>query len=141
MTVRREARRCRTFCPDCGKTFFPYGGIPIIPPLMDDVKCPYCGYKGRVVWDDELDREIQRKKLGLDKDLEDRVKWLELENKTLRVEFEALKKKIDDNTEIINQLNSSIGELIPLIRKQVAEALEKFLENQDTNKKINPLST
>lgn len=116
-----EPRVLYTTCDKCKKRFYPYGHKPIIPPPYDEVECPHCGHKNPLVWDLQLGRELARKKLGLNKDLDNRVKQMEIENKELKIEIASLKKQVEENAESINKLKTILDSLFPFVRKQITD--------------------
>jgi len=122
-------------CSKCGNAFYPYGDYPTIPPVADRLQCPECNYVGTYIFDQQLQRESIRKALGLEKKVEEKIKMMELENKQLRMEIDRLKEQTEENGEIINELKTRVGKLIPEIRKQVAEAISEIVVANKSGKK------
>lgn len=86
--------------------------------------CPKCKRELTRVFDDEIAREIARKRLGLDEKSDERMEQLELENKALKIDLKSLKEKVEANTNRIDELRDST---IPQVRKQLANEIAKLM--------------
>lgn len=127
-------RLIRVRCKKCGHQFFPHGMVPIIPGALGKYTCPYCGKKQTIIHDMELQREFARKELGLDKELKDEVRRIELEYQELKTEIDWLKKQVEDNTEAIKELETTIGKKIVDTKKQLSKEIAQIL-GERTKKK------
>jgi hypothetical protein len=110
-------------CYNCGKTFYPLGQNPIMVPPYGDFVCPYCKTSNRVYYDTELQREVARRDLNLDKDsaLEQRIVTLEKSN-------EALEKAIALLNGQIAELQTALTKIIsPEYRQKVASEIVTLL--------------
>lgn len=108
-----ELRLIQVQCNDCKTLFFPYGRSPIVPPLVDRLKCPKCGVDNQVVLDSDLQRELARKKMGLSSLEEGRV-------------FSRLDRIESDSLELKRRLETLETEISQFREKLMVEIEEKI---------------
>lgn len=125
----------RITCQRCGQQFRPYGSAKIErAPMYAIYKCPNCSYENHFVFDEQLTREVLRKKLGLDKKFEDEMQRIKLENQELKIEIVWLKKQVENNIEAIKALEIRMGKRLSETKKELAQEITKII-GQRTKKK------
>jgi hypothetical protein len=126
-------------CASCKKTFTPYGNKPRIPMMIERHTCPYCKKEVKAIFDEELEREMLRKELGLDKKLEIKIDRLTLDNKTLKQEIEWLKKQVMDNSNAVGELAKYTDDKIVAMKKYLANQIAEILGQNAKKRSVKPI--
>ncbi len=135
----KETELITIVCRSCKKSFYPYGKRKMFPPAYGTYKCPYCNEENGIIFDEELNREMARKKLGLDKKLETEVERLSMENKLLKQEVEWLKNQTAQNSANLENLAKYTDSEILDAKKEMAQKLAELMGKNIKNRTVKPI--
>ncbi|MCP8313787.1 MAG: hypothetical protein H3Z53_05380 [archaeon] len=115
-------------CTNCKGIFYPHGNTPIIMPVVSVETCPHCGKEDMYIWDKDLHKELVRKKLGLDKPLEDKVKSLEKEIQSLKDELNTIKILVQNLS--LSKFEERIDEALEKAKSELKESIDAYFIKQ-----------